>query len=232
MTTISRSSSGTSVTSSTETELTSSRVRGSSETSRDTIHTGSQFHAKSPSQTIDGASIAETTTIRSNSPTTSHLSMQDKRSAYDATSVTTGTSIRSQAPQFAALQPPVAGPYPPQRPAGYPTQPPTIRPAAMHIDVHAAQQQYQQRGAPTSSYSQYKRRGSLSKECIDCSFRWWFIDFIKCWFIVQSWHSFDSSATTTTLQCTECFFQSSWRQQGRPESRQCSTVKFISAFDH
>lgn len=137
--------------SSSETEVTTTRVRGVSETSANTVQSDSRHHQQSSTNTIDGTSIADTTTVRSASPT-SHASATATRTAYDAASVTTtSNTIASQSAQLAGgipiIRPPVLpqqqsgtgiGVFGPQRPVGYPTQPP------IHVDVASAQQQYQQ----------------------------------------------------------------------------------------
>jgi hypothetical protein len=170
MTTRSSSSSS----SSSESEVTAGRLREISETSRDTTHTASRQRAESPTNTIDGTSLAETTTarsMRSASPSASQLSGGAARTGYDTISIATtantgitNTTAPSQASVVAGgipiIRPPVlqqqsgtgVGVFGPQRPGGYPTQPPTSSTGAIHqqpiqIDVAAAQQQYQQHGA-------------------------------------------------------------------------------------
>lgn len=173
-----RSSSSSSSSSETE-EVTTGRLREISETSRDTLQTGSRLRAGSPTNTIDGTSIADTTTLRSASPTASHTSAAVSRTAYDAVSIATTTNTgvtnattNSQQPTIVGgipiIRPPVlqqqsgtgVGVFGPQRPAGYPTQPPTtaagvVNQQGIKIDVAAAQQQYQQRNvqAQISPYS-------------------------------------------------------------------------------
>jgi hypothetical protein len=160
-----RSSSASS--SSSEIELTSGRIRDVSETSRET---GSRRRIESPTNTIDGTSLADTTTVRSASPTASQISAGITRNGYDTASIATTTNTGftnatavSQQSQVVGsipiIRPPVLqnqqagtgnGVFGPQRPTGYPTQPPTTATGAAHqrpiqIDVAAAQQQYQQR---------------------------------------------------------------------------------------
>jgi hypothetical protein len=166
-----RSSSSSSSSSESE-EVTTGRLREISETSRDTLQTGSRIRTDSPTNTIDGTSIADTTTVRTASPTASHTSAAVSRTAYDAVSVTTTntgvtnvTGNSQQQPVVAGgipiIRPPVlnnqqqqsgtgVGVFGPQRPTGYPTQPPTTaggvaNQQGIKIDVAAAQQQYQQR---------------------------------------------------------------------------------------
>ena len=158
----SRTSSSSSTTSGSVTQASSSRVRNASETSGDTTHTGSQFRERSPTNTIDGTSIGETATIRSASPSASHMSAQRSRKGADAISITTtqtaGTNVSSvsqNAGGIPIIRPPVLQPNPgfvgPQRPAGYPTQPPPT--SGIQVDVAAAQQQYQQRSMQQSMSS-------------------------------------------------------------------------------
>lgn len=177
-----RSSSSSSSSSGTE-EVTTGRLREISETSRDTLQTGSRLRTGSPTNTIDGTSIADTTTVRSASPTASHTSAAVSRTAYDAVSIATTNTGITHATTNSQQQPVVAGGIPiirppvlhnqqqqqsgtglgvfgPQRPAGYPTQPPTTaggvgNQQGIKIDVAAAQQQYQQRNiqAEISPYS-------------------------------------------------------------------------------
>jgi len=163
-------SSSSSSSSSSESELTSGRIRDISETSRET---GSRLRIESPTNTIDGTSLADTTTVRSASPTASQTSAAITRNGYDTASIATTTNTgftnataRSQQSQAVGgipiIRPPVLqqqqqqagtgiGVFGPQRPTGYPTQPTTTATAVanqqpIQIDVAAAQQQYQQRG--------------------------------------------------------------------------------------
>jgi hypothetical protein len=158
-------------TSSSEVEVISGRAREISETSRET---GSRHRTRSPTNTIDGTSIAETTTVRSTSPSASHTSASVGGTAYDTVSVATTAntgfttaSATSQQPQMAGgipiIRPPGLeqqsgtgiGVFGPPRPTGYPTQPPTaggVNQQPIKIDVASAQQQYQQRtGQPEIS---------------------------------------------------------------------------------
>ena len=147
--------SSTSSSSESETEVTSSRARQISETSRDTTHTGSRLRASSPTNTIDGQSLADTTTVRSSSPTAV------SRTTYDSASVTTANAGGIPIIRPPALQQQSGtgiGHFGPQVPTGYPTQPSTA--SAGHqqqikIDVASAQQQYQQRATQQeiSAYS-------------------------------------------------------------------------------
>jgi hypothetical protein len=142
--------------SSSETEVTSTRIREISETSGNTTQTGSRIQGGSPTNTIDGTSFGDTTTARSASPSASHASTAANRSAYDTVSVTTSSNTNitnaTRASQLTGgipiIRPPVLqqqhpgsgiGVFGPQRPGGYPTQPP------IQVDVRSAQQQYQQR---------------------------------------------------------------------------------------
>lgn len=131
----------------TETDATSSRVRNASETSADTTHSGSQLRDRSPTNTIDGTSVAETATIRSVSQASA------SRTGTDAISVATVASSNSQAPSgIPVIRPPVfqhnPGPVAPPRQAPQQTQPTT----ALSVDVNAARQQ-QPGLSSTSSYS-------------------------------------------------------------------------------
>jgi hypothetical protein len=170
-------SSSSSSSSSSESEITSRRVREISETSRDTAQTGSHLRAGSPTNTIDGTSIGDTATLRSASPTASHTSAAASRTAYDTVSIATTTQTALTNATFnSQQQPSIAGGIPiirppglqqqsgtgvgvfgPQRPGGYPTQPPTtatgvVNQQPIQINVAAAQQQYQQRtGQPEIS---------------------------------------------------------------------------------
>lgn len=173
MTTRSSSSSS----SSSESELRSGgRVREISETSRET---GSHIRvAASPTNTIEGTSIADTATLRSASPTASHTSAAVSRTTYDTASIATtlrsaGTNATAVSQQQSAtaggipiIRPPVlqkqqlsgtgVGVFGPQAPTGYPMQPPAAtNQQGIRIDVAAAQQQYQQRNvqAEVSPYS-------------------------------------------------------------------------------
>ena len=166
----SRSSS--SASSSSEVEVVSGRSRGISETSRETA---SRHRTQSPTNTIDGTSVADTTTVRSASPSASHTSASVNRKGYDTVSIATttntgvtNTTATSRQPQIAGgipiIRPPVLqqqqpstgiGVFGPQRPAGYPTQPPpatagVVNRQPIQIDVAAAQQQYQQRAVQPS----------------------------------------------------------------------------------
>jgi len=156
-----------SASSSSESELTSGRIRDVSETSRET---GSRRRIESPTNTIDGTSLADTTTVRSASPTASQTSAAINRTGYDTVSIATTSNTgmtNATAPSQQSLtaggipiiRPPMlqqqggtgVGVFGPQRPAGYPTKPPTTATGVAHqqpiqIDVAAAQQQYQQRG--------------------------------------------------------------------------------------
>ncbi|UJR21848.1 hypothetical protein I4U23_024921 [Adineta vaga] len=183
MTTRSTSSSS----SSSETEITSERIRATSETSGDITRTESHLRQDSPTNTIDGTSIADTTTVRSASPTASHLSQARTHTTFDSASVATGfsTGTVNTQPQLAGgipiIRPPGLqqqqqggtgiGVFGPQRPVGYPTQPPSsagnINQQPIQIDVAAAQQQYQQRGmqpeiSPYSGSTTSSSAGSLS----------------------------------------------------------------------
>lgn len=132
----------------TETDATSSRVRNASETSADTTHSGSQLRDRSPTNTIDGTSVAETATIRSVSQASA------SRTGTDAISVATVASSNSQAPSggIPVIRPPVfqhnPGPVAPPRQAPQQTQPTT----ALSVDVNAARQQ-QPGLSSTSSYT-------------------------------------------------------------------------------
>jgi hypothetical protein len=159
-----RTASSSSSSSSSEVEVISGRRRETSETSRET---GSHLRTRSPTNTIDGTSIAETATVRSGSPTASHTSASVGRTTYDTVSIATTTntgittaSATSQQPQIVGgipiIRPPGlqqqsgtgVGVFGPQRPTGYPTQPPTsgvVHQQPIQIDVASAQQQYQQR---------------------------------------------------------------------------------------
>lgn len=155
--------------SSSEDEIRSGRVREISETSRET---GSRLRAASPTNTIEGTSLADTATLRSTSPTASHTSAAVSRKTYDTASIattmqSTATNVTANSQQQSTtaggipiIRPPVlqqqqlsgtgVGVFGPQRPAGYPVQPPTGATSAanqqgIRIDVAAAQQQYQQR---------------------------------------------------------------------------------------
>lgn len=144
----SRSSSSSS---NTGTELTSRNVRGTSEISQTT----SQHRDRSPTNTIEGNSIAETNSLRSASPTPSH---------NQTASIHTTTSQQQLPPQTTAaggipiIRPPTiqqstgtgVGVFGPQHPRGNPIQPP------LNINVAAAQQQYQQRGGPAQQSSSSK----------------------------------------------------------------------------
>lgn len=171
-------SSSSSSSSSSESELRSGgRVREISETSRET---GSRIRAASPTNTIEGTSIADTATLRSASPTASHTSAAVSRTNYETASIATTlrsagtnqTAVSGQQQQSATaggipiIRPPVlqqqqlsgteVGVFGPQRPAGYPVQPPAAaNQQGIRIDVAAAQQQYQQRNvqAEVSPYS-------------------------------------------------------------------------------
>jgi hypothetical protein len=167
--------------SSSETEIRSNRIRGPSETSGDITRTESRLRADSPTNTIDGTSIAETTTVRSASPTASHTSAAASRTTYDTISLATTTNTGITNVSAASQKPLVAGGIPiirppglqqqsgtgigvfgPQRPTGYPTQPPTSATGVVHqqpikIDVAAAQQQYQQRGGVQPEISPYSK---------------------------------------------------------------------------
>ena len=117
--------------SSSETEETTSRVQDISQTSRDTQQTSSRLQVRSPTNTFDGTSIADSVSIA----TTTNTGM-------------TNTSLRQQMPGgIPIIRPPVLQ----QRPGGYPTQGPMGTTAgnqsAIRIDVTSAQQQYQQRAA-------------------------------------------------------------------------------------
>lgn len=166
-----RSSSSSS--SSSESEKRSGRVREISETSRET---GSRLRAASPTNTIEGTSLGDTATLRSSSPTASHTSAAVSRTTYDTASITTNVTANSQQPSTTAggipiIRPPVlqqqqlsgtgVGVFGPQRPAGYPVQPPTTasNQQGIRIDVAAAQQQYQQRNVQqeVSPYSKIDR---------------------------------------------------------------------------
>lgn len=176
MTTRSSSSSS----SSSESEITSGRVREISETSRDTSHVESHRRNESPTNTIDGTSLGDTTTvrsIRSASPSASHTSatVSAGNTGYDTVSIATTTNTgatNATAPSqlsvvaggIPIIRPPVlqqqsgtgVGVFGPQRPGGYPTQP---HPSAadlghqqpIKIDVAAAQHQYQQRGVQSEA---------------------------------------------------------------------------------
>ncbi len=179
-----RSSSSSS--SSSETEIRSNRIRGTSETSGDITRTESRLRADSPTNTIDGTSIAETTTVRSASPTASHVSAANPLTSFDSVSVatTTNTGINSQQPKIVGgipiIRPPGLqqqqlsgtgiGVFGPQRPSGYPTQPPGAAPGVVNqqpiqIDVAAAQQQYQQRGIQPE-ISPYSKKRVLYREIL------------------------------------------------------------------
>lgn len=212
MTTRSTSSSS----SSSETEITSERIRATSETYGDLTRTESHLRQDSPTNTIDGTSIADTTTVRSASPTQSHLSQARTHTTFDSASVATGFSkgtLTSQ-PQLAGgipiIRPPGLqqqqqggtgiGVFGPQRPTGYPTQPPSsvggISQQPIQIDVAAAQQQYQQRGMQPeiSPYSKH--------ECLYRSFSMkhlyfrWINDILQCGFIVSFSCDINESSTT------------------------------------
>lgn len=169
-----RSSSSSSSSSSSESDVTAGRTRGVSETSRDTVHTASQQRERSPTNTIEGTSIGETTTVRSNSPSASHTSAAVTRTAYDEVSITTTATSTSQQQRVPGgipiIRPPVLQPTAspsigtvlPQRPAGYPTQPPNQAP--IRIDVASAHQQYQQRTTQpaVSSYSKNSKNAFVS----------------------------------------------------------------------
>ena len=176
LSTMTTRSSSSSSSSSSESELRSGgRVREISETSRET---GSRIRAASPTNTIEGTSIADTATLRSASPTASHTSAAVSRTTYETTSIATtlrsaGTNATAVSQQQSAtaggipiIRPPVlqqqqlsgtgVGVFGPQRPAGYPVQPPAAaNQQGIRIDVAAAQQQYQQRTtqAEVSPYS-------------------------------------------------------------------------------
>jgi hypothetical protein len=169
--------------SSSETEIRSNRIRGTSETSGDITRTESRLRADSPTNTIDGTSIAETTTVRSASPTASHVSAANTLTSFDSVSVatTTNTGVNSQARIVGGIpiiRPPGLqqqqlsgtgiGVFGPQRPSGYPTQPPGAAPGVVNqqpiqIDVAAAQQQYQQRGIQPE-ITPYSKKKALCRE--------------------------------------------------------------------
>ena len=184
-----RSSSSSS--SSSETEITSNRIRGTSETSGDITRTESRLRADSPTNTIDGTSIAETTTVRSASPTASHISAAHTLTSFDSVSIATtsntgitNSGVGSQQPEIAGgipiIRPPGLqqqqlsgtgiGVFGPQRPAGYPTQPPgsatgSVNQQPIQIDVAAAQQQYQQRGLQPE-ISPYSKKSDFYREVL------------------------------------------------------------------
>ena len=126
--------------------VTSRHVRGTSEGSQTT----SQRRDRSPTNTIEGNSIAETSSLRSATPTSSY---QQTGSIHTTTSQ---QQQQQQKPQTTAvggipvIRPPTiqqstgsgVGTFGPQHPHGAPNQPP------LNINVAAAQQQYQQRGGP------------------------------------------------------------------------------------
>ena len=154
----------------------SSSVSGSEVASRHarepsvTSQTVSQRRDRSPTNTIEGNSIAETNSLRSASPTPSQTSATQTRNAPDTTSI--ATTISQQVPSqktttslaggIPIIRPPTIqqssgtgiGVFGPQRPTGYPTQPPATRTTPVgprtpiNIDVASAQQQYQQRAGP------------------------------------------------------------------------------------
>ncbi|CAF1645405.1 unnamed protein product [Rotaria magnacalcarata] len=167
---------------SSDTEESSSRARNFSETSREV----SQIVANAS----DANSIHETATQRTTSSSTSHTSSVTGKS-YDtvsiATTTKTGTSNTTQqqsAGSIPIIRPPVlqqqqqqqsntaSGMIGPQKPSGYPTNPPVVPTGGVHqqpikIDVAAAQQQYQQRGgqpdiSPYSGSTTSSSGGSLS----------------------------------------------------------------------
>ncbi|CAF3052263.1 unnamed protein product [Rotaria socialis] len=175
------SSSTASSAASSDTEESSSRARNFSETSREV------------SQIAANASIAnsihETATQRTASSAASQTSsVTDK--GYDtvsiATTTKTGTSNTTQQQSTGSIpiiRPPVlqqqqqqsntaSGMVGPQKPSGYPTNPPVVPTGGVYqqpikIDVAAAQQQYQQRGgqpdiSPYSGSTTSSSGGSLS----------------------------------------------------------------------
>jgi hypothetical protein len=137
-----RSSSSSSSSSSSETdEITSGRVRGVSETSRDT-HQSSVRDGGSVSNTINRASVFETATIGTSSPAASYTSAVATGTPYDSISLatTTNTGFSNTATSqmsIPVLPPPIMQPPPPQQ--------------RLQVDVASAHQQYQQQGASQKS---------------------------------------------------------------------------------
>ncbi|CAF3307743.1 unnamed protein product [Rotaria sp. Silwood2] len=169
----------------------SARKRNFSETSRDASQSESHVQATSATNTIDATSIAETGTLRSVSSPASHISgtASGGGTAYDSVSLATTnntgfTNTSQQQQQLASgipiIRPPIlqqqtstgTGVFGPQRPTGYPTQPPVVPTNAVNqqpirIDVTAAQQQYQQHGhqpeiSPYTGSTTSTSGGSLS----------------------------------------------------------------------
>ncbi|CAF3754385.1 unnamed protein product [Rotaria sp. Silwood1] len=168
------------------------RERNFSETSRDVSQSESRVLAPSATNTIDGTSIADTATLRTIPSPASHVSRTTSGTgtAYDsvsmATTTNTGlTNATTPTQQPAAggipiIRPPIlqqqtstgTGVFGPQRPTGYPTQPPVVptnvvNQQPIRIDVAAAQQQYQQHGlqpkiSPYSGSTASTSGGSLS----------------------------------------------------------------------
>jgi len=162
--------------SSSETEVTTGRIREISETSRETGRAESHRYTRSPSNTIDRTSLADTTTLRTASPAGSHISGGVGRTVYDTVTTETTTTTAGGVP---IIRPPISqqpgtgvGVFGPQVPGGYPTQPPFtgiggLNQQGIQIDVGAAQQQYQQRNfqpeiSPYSGSTISSSGGSLS----------------------------------------------------------------------
>ncbi|CAF1337364.1 unnamed protein product [Rotaria sordida] len=155
--------------SSSESEV-SRRERNFSETSRDASQSESRVYAPSVTNTIDATSLAETGTLRTVSSPISHVSGTASGTGYDSVSLTTATDTgftnattasqqQSVVGGIPIIRPPILqqqtstgiGTFGPQRPTGYPTQPPVVSTNVVtqqpiRIDVTAAQQQYQQHG--------------------------------------------------------------------------------------
>lgn len=136
----SNSSSSSSSSSSETEEITTGRIRGMSETSRDT-HQSSVRDGGSVSNTINRASVVETTTIGTSSPAASYTSAVATGTPYDsislATTTNTGFSNTATSQQsISVLPPPILQPPPQQR---------------LQVDVASARQQYQQQGLSQKS---------------------------------------------------------------------------------
>ena len=131
---------------------TSRNVRGTSEVSQ-----SSQRRDRSPTNTIEGNSIAETSSLRTASPTPSHNQTTSIHTTTSHQQQFQNSSQTSAVGGIPVIRPPTiqqstgtgVGVFGPQHPQGNPIHPP------LNINVAAAHQQYQQQGGPAqmSSYS-------------------------------------------------------------------------------